>query len=838
MISTSCPTDVLRFKTPLLALIGALAVGPVLFAADATPTPVRALRTFTRVSSASGLPASTVVSLHTDREGSIWIATFDGLARVERGDVERLAPAENAPVSGPTFRIIDRRAGGIFVSGTNGLYTFDGVQWTLDPSPQELISLAEDPSGRIIGLDRRAHIWVKAPDAGWRETTTGVEPLELRALATLPDGHIIAAGAAGVVRIEDGEVAGIYGDRLSEGMTAILVATDGRVWVGSDSGHLYSRAGAGAWEEVDVPGWDGGRIYSMTEDRRHRVWIGGDNGRVAFGDSSTRFERWTPENGLKASLVTAIAGDLTGGVWFGYNGAGLQQWLGESWTHRTFWRAPGDAEATITFSVRPTADGGFIAAVFNHGVWRWDGTTMTAYGQAQGITENVRFAIEPEPGVMWVGARNGMFESRDGRFTRTLRLAGGFVSGIFKSPAGEWWATTTADGVFVRRGNVWQPHTALNAQLAKFAPNIRDLTWRDNGELWIASSRDLITFPQGTNAPAVGLALPDGLSAPNVIVEHDGAMWVGAAGGIGVYNGDHWSVIRPAQGLPGTTMYSLAFERDGTLWAGGSSGVGRMAGDRWTVFDASNGLISEECNTFGLLVQRDGRVLVGTMSGLAEYDPIALSPQPVQELKTYWREPRPDPDGIVRLPVDDRRVLLRWSAPWPRPVPVMYRTRIAEISNRWSDPQAATVLRVENLGAGTYSIEVQSRFDRPGAEWTAPIMATVVVAPQIWEMLWFRIAIGAVVGIGMVMLVRWRTSRLANRAHELEAAVNEALSSAKVLRGLLPICAHCKKVRDDGGYWTRIEDYISRHSEADFSHGYCPDCVEKHYGELDMKDID
>ena len=59
-----------------------------------------------------------------------------------------------------------------------------------------------------------------------------------------------------------------------------------------------------------------------------------------------------------------------------------------------------------------------------------------------------------------------------------------------KSPNGEWWATTTADGVFVRRGAEWQKHTALNAQLAKFTPNIRDLIWRRDGELWIASGRD------------------------------------------------------------------------------------------------------------------------------------------------------------------------------------------------------------------------------------------------------------------------------------------------------------------------------------------------------------
>ena len=55
--------------------------------------------------------------------------------------------------------------------------------------------------------------------------------------------------------------------------------------------------------------------------------------------------------------------------------------------------------------------------------------------------------------------------------------------------------------------------------------------------------------------------------------------------------------------------------------------------------------------------------------------------------------------------------------------------------------------------------------------------------------------------------------------------LQDALGKIKVLRGLLPICASCKKVRDDKGYWNRIEEYISEHSEAEFSHGVCPDCL-------------
>jgi hypothetical protein len=47
----------------------------------------------------------------------------------------------------------------------------------------------------------------------------------------------------------------------------------------------------------------------------------------------------------------------------------------------------------------------------------------------------------------------------------------------------------------------------------------------------------------------------------------------------------------------------------------------------------------------------------------------------------------------------------------------------------------------------------------------------------------------------------------------------------------LPICASCKKIRDDGGYWQQLEVYISNHSDADFTHGICPDCMKKLYPE-------
>jgi PAS domain S-box-containing protein len=63
------------------------------------------------------------------------------------------------------------------------------------------------------------------------------------------------------------------------------------------------------------------------------------------------------------------------------------------------------------------------------------------------------------------------------------------------------------------------------------------------------------------------------------------------------------------------------------------------------------------------------------------------------------------------------------------------------------------------------------------------------------------------------------------------AELQVALASLKTLRGLIPICASCKKIRDDHGYWTQVEVYIRDHSEAEFSHSICPDCMKRLYPE-------
>ncbi|HPA62952.1 MAG TPA: hypothetical protein PLH15_04100 [Spirochaetota bacterium] len=68
--------------------------------------------------------------------------------------------------------------------------------------------------------------------------------------------------------------------------------------------------------------------------------------------------------------------------------------------------------------------------------------------------------------------------------------------------------------------------------------------------------------------------------------------------------------------------------------------------------------------------------------------------------------------------------------------------------------------------------------------------------------------------------------------------LEEASRNIKILSGLIPICASCKKIRDDDGYWHQIEKYINEHSDAVFSHGLCPACAKKMYPDLKLEEKD
>ncbi len=89
---------------------------------------------------------------------------------------------------------------------------------------------------------------------------------------------------------------------------------------------------------------------------------------------------------------------------------------------------------------------------------------------------------------------------------------------------------------------------------------------------------------------------------------------------------------------------------------------------------------------------------------------------------------------------------------------------------------------------------------------------------------------------GISLFIVWAAALLGLKKNKIEQQGNmlllereKALQEMRILKGFLPICASCKKIRDDNGYWTQIERYIKEHSEAEFTHGLCPDCASRLY---------
>jgi len=93
---------------------------------------------------------------------------------------------------------------------------------------------------------------------------------------------------------------------------------------------------------------------------------------------------------------------------------------------------------------------------------------------------------------------------------------------------------------------------------------------------------------------------------------------------------------------------------------------------------------------------------------------------------------------------------------------------------------------------------------------------------------------GQVNGEMLVRSIRYaiERKRIENEKEQVIAEWQEALAKVKLLSGFIPICASCKKIRDDTGYWQQVEAYIQKHSNAEFSHSICPDCSHKLYPEL------
>ncbi|MGQ0646213.1 MAG: hypothetical protein ACT4P7_01510 [Gemmatimonadaceae bacterium] len=135
--------------------------------------------------------------------------------------------------------------------------------------------------------------------------------------------------------------------------------------------------------------------------------------------------------------------------------------------------------------------------------------------------------------------------------------------------------------------------------------------------------------------------------------------------------------------------------------------------------------------------------------------------------------------------------------------------------------------------------------NRPWRQFVAPFVLTggILLLPAFWDADAHRESLSGnllvlltVNAIGVLLVYRRHELLVREATWERDAEsrliAEQSLRELRTLRGIIPICAHCKKVRTEVGDWQQVEEYVRRHSTAEFSHGVCPSCMEEHYGKF------
>lgn len=160
----------------------------------------------------------------------------------------------------------------------------------------------------------------------------------------------------------------------------------------------------------------------------------------------------------------------------------------------------------------------------------------------------------------------------------------------------------------------------------------------------------------------------------------------------------------------------------------------------------------------------------------------------------------------------------------PKPVP--WQSELAAPMRMALSGKSGTIIGLDYRG------EIVLAAHEPVSELDLGIVAKIdldeVRAPFITATIFSGGCAIVVILVGAVLFVKV-TNPIVVRLQQTVVKLQNALAEVKTLKGILPICAHCKRIKDDQGKWSQVEEYVQKRSEANFSHGICPGCLEEHY---------
>ncbi|MCC6488606.1 MAG: PAS domain-containing protein [Candidatus Hydrogenedentes bacterium] len=764
---------------------------------------------------------------------SLWIALHDGSVTQYAGGAWRhYGPGEG--ITEGVFRLFEDSSGTMWGSGGKFLYRFDGTEWKAVPEAGNVPNaVAESPHGELF-VGTRNGIVVSRP-SGWSSLSMGAEvgSPEITCLLFGRTGAPWVGTLEGVIRgsrpLWNPFVTTESGIPLREG----ILFADTNPYSVDVEGNIVAFDGM-AWKSiahVDDPRFT--PLY-ITPPREGNVWALCEQFALRIAVNS-----WTVQEAVTVSEDLnpwRLAWGLEGNLWL-LGSRGAYELKEGQWsplpTHP-------ETKPSWAYDVDIAADGS-VYVCYAGGVEYWENGRIQAMREVDPAFRDGHYAsvCRMKDGSLWVGTYGTgilVYSGHDvTQITRQDGLLSDHVSDITQAPDGTIWVAFRRKGVASFRNGKW-----VNFGHRHGLPNASPtcLAALPDNSLWLATSSQGCCryFPDSEGPETTIVAATDTIAARGT--------------GVFSFSGvDSWQ-----RTLPQDLTYSWRMRP--TVQPASAAGWSDFSHNTTAVV---SGLAAGNY-VFEVRTMDEDRNVDATASLI----PVIIEPP-------FWGRP----GFVVPLGAFAALALLSLVFVYSKHLRLVY----SEANLRRSEKSLAEAQRIAHVGSWEWDVASNTILCSPESfrllgiapvpkgismeqyreavhpEDRALFQAAVQSAISQWAPLeidhrilrphgevrhvYQRGEVIEVPGTHQIRLVAIShdiTERKRSEAlrEQLIRDLQSALARIKTLSGLIPICSSCKRIRDDSGFWNQIESYIKEHSDAEFSHGICPECAKKLYGVEDL----
>lgn len=744
---------------------------------------------FTSWTVENGLPQNSITAIHQSRDGYLWIATLDGLARFD----------------GVRFVVFNRT-------------TSPGIS-----------------SNRFTALyeDRHGEMWL-GTEAGNVTRYAGGRFVSYSDAHGLPMSFVrgFTGDAAGNVWVLSGETISQWqasAERFAEtsaprafgGYQRVLWSQPGGFWGVNDSGlHLFVD---GQWEPRALPPSAPGLPTAIARGQDGAIWAAFAGSGVVRLDQPTANDRqtrwrdragtvWSMEVGdrLRRSLTLTSAGrvetlpfdisfeDREGNLWLGSDGQGLHRVRKE--TIATYSTPHGLVDGNI-YPIYQDRSGAIWVGAWSGGLSRYIDGRFTSYTTKDGLAPGAITAFaEDRHGTMWIGTQSGVQQFRDGRFTAVLDHpvpAAIIVNVIHEDRSGAMWFGTD-EGLLRYHDGVLSRFTTRDGLANN---NVRVIIDGESG-LWIGCYGGLTQWRDGR---FTSWTERDGLPGNMVRAlyeDREGVLWIGSyESGLGRFHRGTFTRYTTRDGLFDDGVFQVLEDSRGHLWMSSNRGISRVRkqelqefadGRRREItsvgYGRADGMRNVECNG-GLwpagIRARDGRLWFPTQDGAAVIDPDAVAgsgppPSVVIESLMVDRAPVDAPlsDAPVRIAPDQQNVEIHYTGlSFGDPERMRFRYRLAGLDDDWIEAGTRRTAYYSHAPPGRYVFTVVAA--NADGEWTSSgATLRLDVLPPFYRTWWFLTAAALAVASLLLGGYTYRIAQL-TRAQAAQQAFSRQLIAAQ-----------------------------------------------------------